>query len=149
MVTIGGGQEEYGWRGYLLPQLDTRWQPWQADVLMIVVHVCWHLPLFFIMYTAQSRYPFWLFLAFGVGFTTLINQIYRQTGGSILAAILFHGLINAGLEIFSPIGATVNNSILPFLLVGVGLGILAWLLSHTSSKINFGSGRFASDSSGL
>lgn len=128
MVTVGGGQEEYGWRGYLLPRLDARWKRWQADVFIIVAHTFWHLPLFFIAYTMQSQYPFWLFLAFGIGFTPLINQLYRNTGSSILAAILFHGLINAGLEIFSPVGTSVNNSTLPLLLVGVLYGLLALLL---------------------
>jgi membrane protease YdiL (CAAX protease family) len=48
MTTIGGGQEEYGWRGYLLPVLAEEWRSWQVDAFMIGVHVCWHLPLFFI-----------------------------------------------------------------------------------------------------
>jgi len=125
MVTIGGGQEEYGWRGYLLPKLDARWQPWQADLLMVIVHTFWHPPLFFISDTSQSQYPFWLFLAFGLGFTPLINRVFRHTGGSILAVILFHGLVNAGLEIFPPVGVTVNYSVVPLLLVGVMFGLLA------------------------
>jgi membrane protease YdiL (CAAX protease family) len=125
MVTIGGGQEEYGWRGYLLPRLDARWKSWQADMIMIVVHVFWHLPLFFIAYTMQFHYPFWLFLAFGIGFTPLINQVYRQTGGSILAAVLFHGLVNAGLEIFPPVGPAVYNAYPPLLLIGLLFGLLA------------------------
>ena len=128
MVTIGGGQEEYGWRGYLLPRLDERWQPWQADLIMIVVHVFWHLPLFFIAYTMQFHYPFWLFLVFGIGFTPLINRVYRETGGSILAAILFHGLVNTGLELFPPVGPTVQHSPLPLLFVGLLYGLLALLI---------------------
>ena len=128
MVTIGGGQEEYGWRGYLLPRLDARWKRWQADIFMISAHTFWHLPLFFIKYTMQSQYPFWLFLAFGIGFTPLINQYSRQTTRSVLAAILFHGLVNAGLEIFPLVGMAVNYSTLPLLFVGISYGILSLLL---------------------
>jgi membrane protease YdiL (CAAX protease family) len=125
MVTIGGGQEEYGWRGYLLERLQERWKPWQADLILTGIHSFWHLPLFFIAVTAQSTYPFWVFLAFGIGFTPLINGIYRQTDGSLLAAILFHGLVNAGLDTFPPIGPAISGANWPFLLVGLCYIILA------------------------
>lgn len=125
MVTIGGGQEEYGWRGYLLPRLDARWKPWQADLMMVIVHTFWHFPLFFIRETSQSQYPFWLALVFGVGFTLLINRVFRRTGGSLLAAVIFHGLVNAGLESFPPVGAAVHHSVAPLLLVGVMFGLPA------------------------
>jgi len=125
MVTIGGGQEEYGWRGYLLPHLDLRWSPWQADLFLIMVHTLWHLPLFFISATSQSTYPFLVFLAFGSGFTLLINRVYRSTGNSLLAAILFHGLVNAGLDTFPPIGTAVGGANWPFLLAGLLYALLA------------------------
>jgi membrane protease YdiL (CAAX protease family) len=128
MVTIGGGQEEYGWRGYLLPRLDARWQPWQADLIMVIVHAFWHLPLFFISNTSQSQYPYWLFFIFGLGFTPLINRVYRRTGGSILAAVIFHGMVNAGLESFPPVGPAVNHAFLPLLFIGFLYAILAVLI---------------------
>jgi len=125
MATIGGGQEEYGWRGYLLGQLERRWTPWQADLLMAAIHSLWHLPLFFITMTMQSRYPFWVFLAFGFGFTLLANQLYRRTKGSLLAAVTFHGLVNAGLNTFPLVGPAVAGATWPFLLVGLVYALLA------------------------
>jgi membrane protease YdiL (CAAX protease family) len=138
MITIGGGQEEYGWRGYLLPKLDERWKPWQADLIMIPVHTLWHLPLFFIAYTMQYHYPFWLFLIFGIGLTPVLNRVYRHTGGSILAAIIFHGLVNAGLEVFPPVGPAVHNSPWPLLFIGLLYGLLAFAVSieRNSKKEN-------------
>jgi membrane protease YdiL (CAAX protease family) len=130
MVTIGGGQEEFGWRGYLLPRLAERWQPRQVDIIMILVHAFWHLPLFFIAYTMQFHYSFWLFLVFGIGFTPLINQVFRQTGGSILAVVLFHGLTNAGLDIFPPVGSAVFNAYLPLVLIGLLFGLLALFIQR-------------------
>jgi len=117
MVTIGGGQEEYGWRGFLLPRLDEFLPVWQTNLLMIPLHACWHLPLFIITYTMQSQYSFWLFLIFGIGFTPLINRVFRSTGGSFIAAILFHGLTNAGLDVFPPVGPYVNHSPIPLLII--------------------------------
>lgn len=125
MVTIGGGQEEYGWRGYLLPQLQARWQPWRADLILAIFHSLWHLPLFFIAMTMQSHYDFWVFLVFGLGFTLLINQLYRRTNGSFPVAVAFHGLVNAGLDTFPPIGPLVAEKTWPFLLVGLVYALLA------------------------
>jgi membrane protease YdiL (CAAX protease family) len=127
MVTIGGGQEEYGWRGYLLDQLDEKRKTWQTDLIMVIFHSFWHLPLFFISYTAQYYYPFWVFLLFGTGFTLLSNSLYRKTDGSILAAILFHGFVNTGLEIFPPVGPFVHFSygaliIIAILYCCIGMG---------------------------
>lgn len=136
MLTIGGAQEEYGWRGYLLPKLDQILKPWQSDILMIILHVCWHIPLFAIAYTVQYQYSFWLFLAFGAGLTPLIDRIYRATGSSILAALVFHGLINTGLEIFPPVGPAVSGSSLPLLLIAGMLGLLAAVISLLSPLPN-------------
>jgi membrane protease YdiL (CAAX protease family) len=130
MVTLGGGQEEFGWRGFLLPRLLERFQPWQADLILIPTHALWHLPLFFITYTVQFQYPFWLFLVFGIGFTPLINLIFRKTGGSILAAVLFHALVNTGLDIFPPVADWVNNSPLPLIMIGIIFGISAMLINQ-------------------
>jgi membrane protease YdiL (CAAX protease family) len=134
MVTLGGGQEEYGWRGYLLSQLDSRWKPWQADLFLIGMHSLWHLPLFFISTTVQSTYPFWVFLVFGGGFTLLINRVYHATGSSLLAAILFHGLVNAGLDTFPPVGAAVGRADWPLLLAGLCYAALA-LTIHPRGEI--------------
>lgn len=136
MVTIGGGQEEYGWRGFLLPRLLDRFRPWQADLILIPVHALWHLPLFINTYTIQSQYPFWLFLAFGFGFTLLINRVYQRTGGSILAAILFHGLVNTGLEIFPLVGTWVNDSPLPLLMAGILFGAAAAMITKVTNPVD-------------
>jgi membrane protease YdiL (CAAX protease family) len=111
MVTIGGGQEELGWRGYLLDRLQICYKPWQADLILTLIHSVWHLPLFSITMTMQSHYTFWLFLVFGLGFTLLINKIYRQTHAGFLSAIVFHGQVNAGLDTFPPIGPTMGEAV--------------------------------------
>jgi len=134
MVTIGGG-EEFGWRGYLLDRIQSRWKLWQADLFIIIIHSLWHLPLFFISMAAQSQYSFWVFLAFGASFTMLSNTIYRQTGGSLLAAIVLHGVVNASLDVFPPVGPFVSGANWPMLVVALVYGLLAlWKRSHASRR---------------
>ena len=139
MVTIGGGQEEYGWRGYLLKHLQQQWGIWRADLMMILVHSLWHLPLFFIAYTTQSQYPFWLFLLFGVGFTLLANRTYNWTGNSIFATIVLHGMVNTGLELFSVVGQSVNHINWPFLLVSAIYTMLALFIHPWNPMMQKGS----------
>lgn len=134
MLTIGGAQEEYGWRGFLLPRLDRVFESWQSDALLILLHTLWHFPLFLIAYTVQHQYPFWLFFAFGAGFTPLVNMVFRRTGGSILAALLFHGLVNTGLELFPLVGPAVGSSSVPLLLLSLLLASLAAALKILSPQ---------------
>lgn len=41
-----GGNEELGWRGFLQPELQTRFSPLVAAILVSLVWSLWHLPLF-------------------------------------------------------------------------------------------------------
>jgi hypothetical protein len=86
----------------------------------------------------QSQYPFWLFLVFGVGFTPLINQVFRQTGGSVLAVVVFHGLVNAGMELFPPVGSAVGDSLLPLLTIGLCYGLAALILTRVARAREIG-----------
>lgn len=123
MVSMGGGNEEFGWRGFLLPRLLDQFNPLQADLVIIPLHAFWHIPLFFNTNTIQHTYPFWLFMAFGIGFTPLINRIFKNTSGSILAAILFHAFVNTSFDLFPPVGSWVNDSPIPLIIIS-GLFLL-------------------------
>ena len=90
-------------------------------------------PILYWLYLAVTIFVL-VFLAFGIGFTPLINRVYQHTGGSILAVILFHGLVNAGLDIFPPVGPWVNGSSLPLLFVGVFYGLLAGWVDFKNHK---------------
>lgn len=45
-LLIQGGNEEPGWRGFLQPELQTRFSPLVAAILVSLVWSLWHLPLF-------------------------------------------------------------------------------------------------------
>ena len=63
---LGGPfQEEWGWRGYALERLQTKWNALVSSLVLGVIWGAWHLPLFFISGTIQSQTPIW-------GFTILI-----------------------------------------------------------------------------
>lgn len=100
MFFIGGGPEEFGWRGYALDRLQSRWGALNASIILGFIWGFWHLPLFFIPGTGQYYMPFWVFLLVSPAMSILATWIYNNTGHSLLAAWLFHAAINTGMEIF-------------------------------------------------
>jgi uncharacterized protein len=102
LMIVGGGLEELGWRGVAQPELEHRFNPISAALIVGCFWAVWHLPLFFIPGTSQygANFGFFALQIFGTGFITA--WLYDNTR-SILLCILFHAAVNAayamGLEI--------------------------------------------------
>jgi membrane protease YdiL (CAAX protease family) len=97
-TTIGGGQEELGWRGFAQPELQEQYGGLRAAVIIGVLWGGWHLPLFFDPAAIHSQWPPSAQLAYFVGivaFSILLAWVYNGSGGSILLAMLMHGAENA------------------------------------------------------
>lgn len=96
LFTAGPLQEEFGWRGYALPRLQSRFGGVIASLIVGVFWWLWHLPAVFIpgRFMADSLV---VFLAVGIVITLasfLFTWIYNNTNGSILAAMLTHTALN-------------------------------------------------------
>jgi len=85
---FGGAWEKPRWRGYLLPQLQARRSTVAASLIIAVVGIAWHLPLFL---TGEIQ---WLDVGSMVGGHILFAWIYNRTGGSILLVMLTHATNN-------------------------------------------------------
>jgi membrane protease YdiL (CAAX protease family) len=97
-TTIGGGQEELGWRGFAQPELQEQYGGLWAAVIVGVLWGGWHLPLFFDPTAVHSRWPLSSQIAYFAGiiaFSILIAWVYNGSGGSTLLAMLMHGAENA------------------------------------------------------
>ncbi|MFL0249284.1 CPBP family intramembrane glutamic endopeptidase [Clostridium neuense] len=86
--------EEIGWRGFLLPRLQKRLNPFYSSIVLGIIWSCWHLPLFFIAGTCQYGIPFFVFIMVGIINTIIITWIFNRTNGSLIFPILFHTCIN-------------------------------------------------------
>jgi membrane protease YdiL (CAAX protease family) len=53
----GGGQEELGWRGFMLPTLQERYSALVSSVFVGVAWAAWHLPLFLNATTTHGGWP--------------------------------------------------------------------------------------------
>lgn len=96
ILFLGGPiQEEFGWRGYLLDELQARFGAVASGVLIGIVWAIWHLPLFYIpSETIYYRNPFLGFAVSITLFSVLLTWVYNNTNRSLLPALLFHASFN-------------------------------------------------------
>jgi membrane protease YdiL (CAAX protease family) len=86
-----GGNEEFGWRGFALPHLQTRYSALTSGLLVGGLWAVWHVPLF--VYDVYTMSP----ATYAVGvlcFSVVLTWYHNTTGGWLPGAVLFHGGIN-------------------------------------------------------
>lgn len=103
MILLGGGQEEFGWRGYALPRLEDQFDLWTANTLLGILWAAWHIPLWFIQGTSQSFMNFGSFILFTVGLSYLFSWLRNLSGNKPFACMYAHGLANAFVPFFPTI----------------------------------------------
>jgi hypothetical protein len=96
VILILGGPlgEELGWRGYLLPRLLEKTSPLKASLAVAAFWFLWHVPLFWLEGASQEGGAIALFAAMVAAFSVLFTWLWLGTGGSVLAALLAHTMIN-------------------------------------------------------
>jgi len=95
---IGGGLEEIGWRGFMLPRLQSSFDALTASLAVGVVWMIWHAPLFVIPGAVQTDLPILPFVVQGIALAVVFTWLYNSTNGSVLLAVLLHGTFNAWLS---------------------------------------------------
>ena len=104
ILTVAAGiGEEFGWRGFLLPRLQTRHNALISSLIVGVIWAIWHIPLFFIkgtgQYDIQSQgglLPAILGYSIFVIFSSIqFTWVFNNTKGSVLLAAVMHGASNA------------------------------------------------------
>jgi membrane protease YdiL (CAAX protease family) len=120
-VLIGLG-EEPAWRGYALPRLLVGRSALAASVLLGLLHIVWHLPLFGVEYNLQNVTP-WAFSV--IAFAVLMTWLYRHTQGSLLMPALFHAAHNTSAYFFFWAGMFSGSDLLRLWWLQAGLYVLA------------------------
>jgi membrane protease YdiL (CAAX protease family) len=88
--------EEPGWRGMLLPQLQRKYSPLVASLILWFPWMLWHAPLDVTGGMAHSI-PGWLEIRVGalIAQAILMTWIYNRSGGCLLPVVLFHAAMNS------------------------------------------------------
>ena len=86
--------EELGWHGYAQPQLETRYSPLVAAIILGVMWGFWHLPNFFIPSLPHFEIPLPAFVIYTTSLSILAAWLLKRTRGSVLMTTLLHGATN-------------------------------------------------------
>lgn len=91
----GGGNEELGWRGFALPQLQEKWNPLVSSLIIGAVWTFWHVPPGII----ELGFMEWLkglpfYLVTVTGISIVATWLYNRSNGSVLLAMVFHASAN-------------------------------------------------------
>lgn len=130
ILVLTGGQEEPGWRGYLLPLLEAEHTPLVAALVVGVIWAVWHLPLFVIPGTTQADLSFPLYVPMVLALSVVLTWLTNVARGSVLPAMVFHAGVNAVLNYY-PVGGAAGavsltgNALLVGVVVVVGVATVA------------------------
>jgi membrane protease YdiL (CAAX protease family) len=105
LLLLAATFEELGWRGYAFDSLQSRYNYLTASIIFSLLWSLWHFPLIFV----KDSYQYEIFhqnIWFGVNFFVsiipmgiIISWICLKNGKSVIAAIVFHFIINMSQEI--------------------------------------------------
>ncbi len=104
VLALAATFEELGWRSYAMDSLNEKFNYFTATLIFAVLWAAWHFPLFFIngyyQYEIARMNIFYgiNFMLSVVPLAFIISWVCKLNGGSILAAIAFHFVINMSQE---------------------------------------------------
>jgi membrane protease YdiL (CAAX protease family) len=105
---LGAVSEELGWRGYALDELEKKWSPLVASLVLGCLWGLWHTPAFLIPGLSQYEMggvfslPYLSFTVSVVFGSVIITRAYHLTGRSILVAgILMHFMFNLSITLLA------------------------------------------------
>lgn len=129
--------EELGWRGYAVDALRARMGELRTSLLFGVLWSAWHLPLALIEGTYQHELatmasPLYLihFFVAILPLAVVMNWLYYRLDRAILAAMIFHAIVNMmamifAAEQFAKVMVTVLYSVLALALIMATRGLAA------------------------
>ena len=94
MLVIGGGQEEFGWRGYAQEPLQEIIGVIPASLVIGVIWGIWHLPLWFMAGDLHSAYSFLAFVMMTTSISVMYAWLYNSSGKKLIVVIFFHAMNN-------------------------------------------------------
>lgn len=97
IMIIGGGLEELGWRGVILPEILKKKGPLSTALIVGIIWGIWHTPLFYIN-NMPYDIVFITFVLRLIAMSLLLTVLYLSTR-SIFLCVLFHSIDNAYINI--------------------------------------------------
>jgi len=100
---LGGGfGEEFGWRGFMLPEMNKKYSLFWSTLVVGVVWTLWHVPAYFLSNKGQED-PLLPFAVQVVAFSFLFSWFYLKSGESVLIVALLHASFNASMGLIAEV----------------------------------------------
>ena len=100
MVFFGGGQEEIGWRGYILQFLEKKYGLIVGSLILGIIWSIWHLPLWFIPGTSQTYMNFLAFTLMTIGYSYFFSWLIEVSENRLFSGLVAHGAANGFAAVF-------------------------------------------------
>lgn len=99
VALAGGGNEELGWRGFMLPRLQSALSPLASSIVLGLVWAVWHAPLWSLAGSSQSRLSFPVYVVLVIGISIVLTHVTNTSRGGLIGAVAAHTAVNvtAGL----------------------------------------------------
>jgi len=94
MLIIGGGQEEFGWRGYAQEPLQEKIGVLPASLVIGITWGIWHLPLWFMSGDFHGAYSFLAFVMMTTSISIVYAWLYHSSGKKLIVVMFFHAMNN-------------------------------------------------------
>jgi membrane protease YdiL (CAAX protease family) len=123
-----GLMEEFGWRGFALPKLQTRYTALNASLIIGLLWGAWHVyPSLWVNAASMGALIVPVAILGGpiqlTAYAILMTWVLNNTRGSLTMAILMHASFTASQIVFLPILSAVDS-----LWIGAIFSGLLWLL---------------------
>ena len=86
--------EEIGWRGYVLPRLQSKMSALSAALIIGPIWALWHLPLWLTGEPGRTPTLYAGFVVSVIALSVVLTWVYNSTGGSLLFVVLLHATYN-------------------------------------------------------
>lgn len=100
ILIAGGGQEEFGWRGYAQQPLQKRFGILGGSIILGLIWGIWHLPLWFMPGEGHAYYSFFAFLIYTVSTSVIIGWLYNASGKKLIVPLIIHTTGNVAVPFF-------------------------------------------------
>jgi membrane protease YdiL (CAAX protease family) len=139
---VSGFAEEFGWRGFLLPQLLKRHSPLAATLLVgLVWGGLWHGYADYIGLGDKGAATWPLVILLGpcllTAWSLIMTSVYEHTQGSLLLSILMHTSLSSSALIFGQPYASMGEELL---WNGISVGVafvgaaVVWQVAHRARR---------------
>ncbi|HLQ72111.1 MAG TPA: type II CAAX endopeptidase family protein [Bacillota bacterium] len=106
--------EELGWRGYALNELQKKYTPLKAGVLIGVLWGFWHSPLWFASgYTGVDLIKYIVLFLIGIISTSVIMTVFYNLNKNLVITIVIHQLFNFSLVLIKGDLLVVLSYVMP------------------------------------